>query len=1202
MHLALSHKIFIVVMLATPLFAFGYDDVTTHPALADETVDLFDSYYPNLKLNPKEKDLVKKGSIEEDAASRWMQHFYDPVYNRGLFGFEASPLWAEDTFSQAINDAYYTNKGNVLDNLDHSYFDSRTDYSWDRAVYDYVWGDKSRGLVALGHILHLIADASVPDHTRNDPHPPVLDFGSPYEAWTAQFTPEKLNGLSTAMYHTGLKPPAFSSLYEYFNSLATYSNNNFFSKDSTPNKTQDYNLPIIQNINRGSNGRIYGYTLDENTKLYKLIILVVDPNNSNNLIPLFTDDAPMLTDYWSHLSKQAILHGVGVMKLFFEAAEKERQNKVLWAKNRSTMDNMASIFPIFFGKPPQPISNISSIPDQSFVLVAAPPQIDRSPTSINSTSLQTTVDLTDVGLKNNSGLLPPQEQNTASDAPPVGFGGGMPLPVQASQTNGSLLTVLPTDKVGEAGPNNPDGSRTSINNATTSDATVYVDSTAPDVVLNIAACGNSFSKDACIIATSTFAVSWYSFAEDLDHYEITCRKDNAPCSNFSMPPNATSTIFAGEDNSNYTFSVKAVDKNGNIGGETSKTISVSSNPIAISEVAWAGTAANSNDEWIELYNKTSAPIPLNGWALYAKNTFKPYIKLSGSIAGGSYYLLERKDDNAVSDVTADLIYGNGSASWALNDNPADVLVLSYASTTMEETPLCFGNRWCGGSQGSPRTSMERIDFEVSASDPNNWGTSNGMPKNGKDANGDDLQATPRARNSLDYLLFGNLNKDKTLKRGQMYVVAPRWYFSVPAGVTLNIEPGVIIKIGSSSGIQISGSLQALGASDEPIIFTSLYDDFLLGDTDGDGGATKPFPGSWERIIFDSKTQTSVIKNTHFMYGGRWYNNVNDNQRSMVSILGATTSISNSIFEKSYGAGLMMSSSDSEINSNLFSENTMAGLQVWGGAPIISKNTFSKNAGGLTLESSLATVDQNIFNSNISNAIYSYGTIGSFTENSGTGNGQDAIALFGGVAAPNATATLIANPLPYSTLNGAYYNISVAKGAGLEINKDVIFKGGSESSIIIDGTLHIDGVNPNDILLNSSLSDLPGQWKGILVNPNGVIYGGGFTLKNAGGAPSSCRSICAGFKINGGSAELANAKIEKNYYAGMRLDNATATLTNFEFNEHQLAALVANNSNVTLNGISFTNNGLAVSALASIINAIDIIFTGNTTTTSPPGLF
>ena len=52
--------------------------------------------------------------------------------------------------------------------------------------------------------------------------------------------------------------------------------------------------------------------------------------------------------------------------------------------------------------------------------------------------------------------------------------------------------------------------------------------------------------------------------------------------------------------------------------------------VIISEVAWGGTAANANDEWIELYNTTNVPIDLSGWTLSTID-LTPNIILTGSI-------------------------------------------------------------------------------------------------------------------------------------------------------------------------------------------------------------------------------------------------------------------------------------------------------------------------------------------------------------------------------------------------------------------------------------------------------------------------------------------------------------------------------------------------------------------------------------------
>ena len=44
-------------------------------------------------------------------------------------------------------------------------------------------------------------------------------------------------------------------------------------------------------------------------------------------------------------------------------------------------------------------------------------------------------------------------------------------------------------------------------------------------------------------------------------------------------------------------------------------VSVCAQGLVINEIAWAGTAASSADEWIELFNPTDQPIDLSGWTL-----------------------------------------------------------------------------------------------------------------------------------------------------------------------------------------------------------------------------------------------------------------------------------------------------------------------------------------------------------------------------------------------------------------------------------------------------------------------------------------------------------------------------------------------------------------------------------------------------------
>jgi len=71
-------------LFVLPFFTFGYDDKTTHPALTQEIVKFFNASFPEKQILSADAEKIIQGSIDEDAETRWLYHFYDPVYNRGL--------------------------------------------------------------------------------------------------------------------------------------------------------------------------------------------------------------------------------------------------------------------------------------------------------------------------------------------------------------------------------------------------------------------------------------------------------------------------------------------------------------------------------------------------------------------------------------------------------------------------------------------------------------------------------------------------------------------------------------------------------------------------------------------------------------------------------------------------------------------------------------------------------------------------------------------------------------------------------------------------------------------------------------------------------------------------------------------------------------------------------------------------------------
>ena len=174
-----------------------------------------------------------------------------------------------------------------------------------------------------------------------------------------------------------------------------------------------------------------------------------------------------------------------------------------------------------------------------------------------------------------------------------------------------------------------------------------------------------------------------------------------------------------------------------------------SGQVVINEVAWAGTSANSNDEWIELRNVSDQAIDVTGWTLTIGGSVIHLGEVADAtlevratvVEAGGFLLLERTDDTTVSDIDADLIYKG------LLSNGGEDLFLTDAEGEIIDQALFAETGWpagMGADEGLAYVTMERLYSSASGAD---WATN--VPtagRNGLDAEGNPLNGTPKAVN------------------------------------------------------------------------------------------------------------------------------------------------------------------------------------------------------------------------------------------------------------------------------------------------------------------------------------------------------------------------------------------------------------------------------------------------------------------------
>jgi len=312
------------------------------------------------------------------------------------------------------------------------------------------------------------------------------------------------------------------------------------------------------------------------------------------------------------------------------------------------------------------------------------------------------------------------------------------------------------------------------------------------------------------------------------------------------------------------------------------------------------------------------------------------------------------------------------------------------------------------------------------------------------------------------IVCGTISQDQWwTTSGSPYVIT--CYSEVAAGVTLHIEPGVLVRSDGDT-LYIRGSLLAGGTAEWPILFTS--------------SDPAPAPGDWKGLGFAEDHSASVLRSVVVEYAGV-------DGRAAIELQGGALWIRESEIRYSGHAGIHAYDGYLEVTGSQVHHNGGDGLRFaissLPPSPRISGNSFHDNAGyALSLSA-------------YGNAYMAPTLAG----NTGSGNGTNGIGLDGALNG----ATLDPNPgLPY-----VVYPLSTSPGSNLTIAAGAIIKAGGDSpdaaKILIYGSLQVQGTEARAVVLTSLADDsaggdtngdrgatqpAPGDWRGLLIEPADVV--------------------------------------------------------------------------------------------------------------------
>jgi Right handed beta helix region len=364
--------------------------------------------------------------------------------------------------------------------------------------------------------------------------------------------------------------------------------------------------------------------------------------------------------------------------------------------------------------------------------------------------------------------------------------------------------------------------------------------------------------------------------------------------------------------------------------------------------------------------------------------------------------------------------------------------------------------------------------------------------------------------------FISTNTSWTLS-GSPYIVVDG--VIVKAGVTLTIEPGVVVKANNEKAIQIDGELIAAGEVDNLITFTSNQEN--------------PAPGDWGYLHFtDSSVDAvldsnnyvsgSILKYCKFEFGGNLVISRNPPSSGVVRIHGSSPLVTRCLIENNDSSGIEIRDGGAPTISyntirNNFGRNGGGIFALSDGAVVITNNSIRNNSvatkyasgegpggGGIFSWGDLIKIDRNIVRNNfavVGGGIYVEGS--SVTNNIVVYNSTDFLdggGIYALAGAARVEYNIIANNSAKEGSAGVYARrdttITNNSIVGNTLDHPVhIVNTDAAGAVLFGATFTYNTLTGNTVPEETDVGGISTFWTSGVINNNNIFNNSGYAFSN-----------------------------------------------------------------------------------------------------------